>query len=126
MASDLDGDGFDDLTFWGPGIYRPVVGDLDGNGRDDVIWFGADYRTTIGDYDRDGRDEVIWHAPGSIADRRWDISANRGRASRAFQIYGAYQPVSGDYDGDGRDDLVWSTPKTGAVDFVYGGTTYLR
>lgn len=132
-----------------PDLDRPLVGDLDGDGRDDLIWvgsgtspgrlwwaererrfssqptdIGAELTGAVGDVDGDGRDEVIGHA-GSNSGRRWDFEGDRSHRSRDFQVDGSPEPVIGDFDDDGRDDLLWSTPSTGALEFVWGGTSFL-
>jgi hypothetical protein len=87
------------------------------------VTVGADSRPGAGDVDGDGRDEVVWHAPGEVADRRWDLDRARTLRSQAFQVWGSYRPVAGDLDGDGRDDLVWTVPARGQLTFAWGDAT---
>lgn len=82
------------------GRYRPVVADLDGNGRADIVWYG----------------------PGTADDRIWWYGAD-GRSSRAATIGLDRIPVAGDYDGDGADDVLWYGPGTRPDEIWYGGPT---
>lgn len=125
LAGDFDGDGDDDALFadsqrttWallsfngtgattamvgstlvgalGPGPHRPVVGDFDGDLRDDVLWYGpADASDTV------------WYgrmATGSIPFDAVSIT-----------VAGDHQPLVADLDGDQRDDVVWRSATSGA------------
>ena len=103
----------------------PVVGDFDGDGRDDIgcyhppsgnwyvlkstegFWqtqFGyAGTIPIVGDFDGDGRGRPRLLLPG-----RWQLVPS-SRAPRAFWQttfgYAGTIPVVGDFDGDGRDDI---------------------
>ena len=79
------------LDRWLPVNLRDVVAlDVDGNGRDDLLWYsrrdgltvlwrsngngtftssrlspGAGKRPTVGDFDGKGGDEILWYGPGN-------------------------------------------------------------
>ena len=72
------------------GTYQPVVGDFDGNGYDDVLWY----------------------APGPAADSMWLFSGNGAHSVRSRTINGTYRPAVIDANGDGHDDIVWYAPGT--------------
>ena len=80
------------------GDYRPVSGDLDGNGADDVIWYGVE----------------------ALPDVRWQMSHTRGHFTRvSASVSGVYTPAAGDFDGDRRDDVLWFTPTSAVGDTVW-------
>lgn len=133
------------------GTYLPVVGDLDGDGWDDIIWYApgtpkdtiwfggstgftskprnvdGTYAPAVLDLDCDGRDEVLWHAPGTAPDRRWDISPSRTiTTSTASFGHGTYTIATGNLDGDELgghpcEDLVLHAPGPAHDAIVYGG-----
>lgn len=111
----------------------PIVGDFNGDRRDDVIWYrpgtGADqlklateaggfiagpainidgvFVPAVGDFNGDAIDDVFWYRPGTATD-----SIRLGRASGVFRagppidIDGIFVPVGGDFNGDRRDDVL--------------------
>ncbi|MDY7105255.1 MAG: S8 family serine peptidase [Actinomycetota bacterium] len=114
--------------------YTPVSGDFDGDGRDDIFWYGPDggdetvgyggpggtfsivtanapgddYQPIPGDFDGDGRDDIFWYAPGGRGEYVWYGRGNRGFAQVAtLASNGTYEPYAGDYDGDGAADILW-------------------
>jgi hypothetical protein len=114
----------------GPAGSSPVVGDFDGDGRDDIVWYapgpapdrldrasGAQrrvpasgyFRSAVGDFDGDRRDDILWHAPGAERDYVWFGAAGGGFSSSEMVVQGSYRPVVADTNGDGRDDIVWQS-----------------
>jgi secreted trypsin-like serine protease len=111
----------------------PIVGDFNGDGRDDVIWyrpgpsgdqlkFGSPtggfvtgppinidgvFVPTPGDFNGDDIDDVFWYRPGIAADSIW-LGRTSGlfRSGPAIDIDGIFAPVAGDFNGDGRDDVL--------------------
>jgi hypothetical protein len=105
------------------GRFRPVTGDFDGDGCEDVFWvatdtatasrlwyFAADgtYQSTsvspavpvgmtaiVGDFDGDTRDDVFWYGAGPARERIWSGETARGRFTErsAPQVGGTYTPV---------------------------------
>src|SRR5829696_8565332 len=64
----------------------------------------------LGDFDGDGRGDLLWYGPGAADDHLW-----LGRPSRSFvgvpvTVRGHYLPLGGDFDGDGRADVLWYGP----------------
>lgn len=112
------------------GDYVPVEGDFDGNGRDDILWYGPGsasdylwrwngsgfsslpvsvggaYRPLVGDFDDDGRDDIFWYGPGSASDYLWQWNGS-GFSSTQQTVRGVYEPLVGDLDGTGGDDIFW-------------------
>ena len=120
------------------GGYTPLVGDFDGDGYEDILFYstgnqevvlwgglnatftnipsnkqvGGTYTPLVGDFNGDGYHDVLWYAPGSANEViHW------GNPSRSFtgspsnkQIGGTYTPLVGDFDGDGYHDILWYSP----------------
>lgn len=65
--------------------FTPFVGDLDGDGRDDIVWYEAGAAT-----------DVIWFGlPGA------------GHRSRHIVVNGTYRPLVADLDADDGEDVLW-------------------
>ncbi len=113
------------------GVYEPVTGDFDGDGRWDVLWYGPGeaydaiwygapggfvggdvsvsgvYEPFSGDFDGDGFDDVFWYGPGSGRDSMWLGSVSRSWRVRGASVKGGYEPVAADIDADGDSDVIW-------------------
>src|SRR5699024_138305 len=74
----------------------------------------------VGDFDGNGFDDVIWYAPGAGADYLWSSSTS-GLSSKPLSVAGDYRPVAGDFNGDGVDDVIWYAPGA-AADYVWYGS----
>lgn len=109
----------------------PLVGDFDGNGRDDILYYGrgatgdglvlnrlqgsvrrsvsisGHYEPFVADFDGDGRDDIMWYAPGHAADFLWYGRSDGTFRSVSLSIRGDYEPLVGDFDGNGRTDIFW-------------------
>ena len=105
------------------GRFRPVTGDFDGDGCEDVLWVASDWGTAsrlwyfaadgsyqstsvspsvpvgmtaiVGNFDGDTRDDVFWYGAGPARERIWSGDAARGRFAErtAPQVGGTYTPV---------------------------------
>lgn len=80
------------------------------------LFIGLDYIPMVLDFDGDGRDDIGFYGRGGDIDARWFVSLNRdqqfeparlirfGDSPMAFQ--GSYLPFTGDYNQDGYSDLL--------------------
>lgn len=123
MSGDFNGDGGDDIFFYGHGD-RP----------DSISWSDGDQTFTIenkpvsslydpfvGDFDGDNRDDIYWYAPTDRQDVIWfgSTSGNFTTVTNGAGVSGAYLPVAGDFNGDGRSDIYWYSP-TGTDGLWFG------
>ena len=78
------------------------------------------YRPVAGDGDGDGADEITWYAPGVA--RRLAVVGTAGRRPRSppRRSTATTCRVAGDFDGDGRDDIAWYGPG-GRPDWMWWG-----
>ncbi len=131
------------------GLYDPIAGDFDGDGRSDVLWYApgntldylwygtsdgghrsvstrivGEYEPLVGDFDGDGRSDVYWYGPYGGSDSIWYGRAGGGFTGATSRVSGGYEAHVGDFDGDGASDILWYAP--GSVpDYVwYGGARF--
>ena len=173
LRGDFDGDGRDDVLWYGAGgatdlllygatagsssgfvrgpnvringTFVPLVGDFDGNGRSDVLWYAVGiaidsvwlgapsgfeggvkinisgaYLPILQDFNGDGRSDVFWYRPGTKSDSLWN-GANAGFVSgAAVNVGGVYEPTAADFDGTGTGDILWFSPATRRAPLWHG------
>ncbi|MBE7161769.1 MAG: VCBS repeat-containing protein [Williamsia herbipolensis] len=112
LVGDFDGDGLQDILFYGAGRSVDVIHFAERGGRFTAISLRVDgtYRPVVGDLDGDGRDDVVWYGPGGLQDSVWFGSASRRFTSAPLSMGGDYRPFVVDLPADGRDDVVWFGP----------------
>jgi hypothetical protein len=122
------------------------VGDFDGNGKNDILWYGegakpeyiwwgrpgrgfvvADiraagrFRPMVGDYDGDGRDDILWYVPGPGQDYLWYGRTDRSWDTKPTRVATRFPGSDvGDFNGDGRDDVFWYGPGDGLDKLWFG------
>ena len=73
----------------------------------------GDYQPLVGDFDGDGYDDVFWYGPGAKHDGMWLGSRRDGNPFRSVatrSVAGTYRPIVGDFAGDRADDIFWYGP----------------
>jgi alpha-tubulin suppressor-like RCC1 family protein len=75
----IDADRFATQAMAISGTYVPVVGDFDGNGKDDIFWYGK----------------------GTAYDSVWYFTGRGTYTSKAFTINGTFQPIAGNFNATG-------------------------
>ncbi len=112
---------------------QDLVGDFNGDGRDDVLWRNqsgavatwemradgsAAYRSVgtsgfdwavrgVGDFNGDGRDDILWRNETG-ATYVWAMNGSRIGTSSPGSTSNAWDIVAtGDFNGNGTDDILW-------------------
>jgi len=133
LAGDVNGDGRTDLIWNETGdINRTYVGLASRNGtftflaaqdRSERGW--SNYDVLTGDVNGDGRTDLIWNETGDI-NRTYVGLANRNGTftflaaqDRSERGWSNYDVLTGDVNGDGRTDLIWN--ETGDINRTYVG-----
>lgn len=68
------------------------------------------YAPVVGDLNADGRDDIVWYAAGSIPDPVWFGGEGAAHTSRTIVVNGTYRPLIANFDGDDGEDIVWFNP----------------
>ena len=68
------------------------------------------YRPVVGDFDGDLRDEIIWYGPGAAGDSMWDFDEAGNVTSVPLAVGGNYRPVAVDLTNRGFPGVLWYAP----------------
>jgi len=125
VTGDWNRDGTDEVGFWRPST-RQFYLDANGNGlwdgtRGDILTspFGLSTdRPVTGDWNGDGTDDVGFWRPSTRqfyldanGNRRWDGTIGGDVLTSAFGLK-TDSPLAGDWDGDGTDEIGFWRPST--------------
>jgi hypothetical protein len=124
LVGDFDGDGFDEVLWWDPRAEAAVRWEVDAlwdeEGRCRASGWsriagagGLAARPVIGDFDGDGADEVLWTQAGR-GTTTWRPGAEVPEVGIAPPLAADATGCVGDVDGDGCDDVLWFAPGQGA------------
>ena len=75
------------------------------------VW--GTYTPLVGDFNGDGRDDIVWYSPGIASDSIWYFNANRTVVNVPVRIDGRYQAIVGNFDTTDpvptveQDDIFW-------------------
>jgi hypothetical protein len=131
------------------GTYRPVALDADGDGKGDVLWYGAGAASDnlwlgqgsgtftnegvaiggtfddvlAGDVDGDGDSDVLWYARASGRTYLWRADGDGTFTSETLPTLPGRIPFLLDSDGDGHLEAYWYGPGSVPDRQYYFGTT---
>lgn len=123
LVGDFDGNGFDDVLWYGPGSTADSLWRFSGNGSHAVVplTISGRYRPVVIEADGDGDDDVIWYAPGTAGDTIWLFGAGASRTAKRVRIDGDYTPVTGIFgirpEGSPQERLIFW--KQGGADAIW-------
>jgi hypothetical protein len=73
------------------------------------------YVPSVGDLDGDGDDEIIWYAAGSAADSIWFGRPSGLPTSRAIGVSGSYRLLTANLDGGAGDEVIFASSSSGST-----------
>lgn len=121
IVGELTGDGIDDVLLYRPGVRQehlyPGTRSRSQTTRTGPSVTGR-YIPVVGDFRGTGMDDVLWYGPVGAPDSLWRFSPGGGHTSQPVAVGGIYRPVVGDFDGSGTDDIFWHAPGA-AADWIW-------
>lgn len=135
ISGDFDGDGFDDLLAYTPGV---TTAKIRWGATNRSAWSvdypsffsgGANFtKVFVGDFNGDGRDDVFVYGAGSLADYIRFGAPSRMFSTVPYTVSGTYEPFVGNFDGTYGDDIFWYHAGDSIVHRWYstGGTQFTQ
>ncbi|WP_157582390.1 MULTISPECIES: reprolysin-like metallopeptidase [Rhodanobacter] len=131
-TGDFNGDGFVDLL-WADSSRRMTIWLGGRNaGKSDYVAssFGTYnsndwYLAGIGDVDGDGKDDLVWHnqVQGTLA--YWLMDGSSRKSARSIGVNKAYRVLGvGDFNGDGLVDVLWGNAQRTMYVWLGNGSTF--
>ena len=123
FAGHFSGDTGGDLFLYNPGSGPDSIVHLNKSGAyssTKSVPVGGTFTPIVGDFDGNGFDDIVWYAPGSAADHLWLFKANGTHADLALSISGTYRPTVLDANADGRADILWYSPTSTDSLWLFG------
>jgi hypothetical protein len=114
FVGDFDGNGLDDIFWYGSGPAAPdSIWLFQPDGSHETVWLSVTgfYLPFVLDSNGDGHDDVVWYGYGSDPDSMWLFGPDAGHTKRSVQVNGRYQPLVGHFGGvpdDGdQEQVIW-------------------
>ena len=129
LPGDFDGDGFDEILWYGAGAAPDVLWDFTdfATHTETPIEVSGRYVPVVGDFTADGVDNVFWYAAGAAIDTIWEFDAGGTHTDHRKVVRGNYFPLVASVGKDGTDDILWyaagPAPDT-LWDFTAGTTQF--
>ncbi len=119
LVGDFNGSGCDDLLWYGPGSEPDAVWFSTCDGGDEPtfveepVTVSGTYVPFVVDTGVTGHDEVFWYSAGPAPDYVW-VFTDTGIVTQRLDVTGSYEPVIVDVDGDRVEEVLWYAPGTAA------------
>ena len=84
--------------------------------------FGT-YIPIVGDFNGDGRDDIFWYGPGNTPDSVWYFTGRGTVAGQSMTINGSYKALVADFngtDGANAEDIFWYNNQ---ASYLWSGAT---
>lgn len=65
------------------------------------------YKPIVGDFNGDNLSDIFWYQPGTGSDPIWLFHGDGAHTSLTNNVNGDYSPVAGDFNNDSCTDIVW-------------------
>lgn len=106
------GDGGGSALLYNPGSGPDGIVTTKGGLRFRSTPISGTYQPLVGDFDGNGIDDVLWYAPGTAQDHVWTFATDGSHTSTPISVSGSYRPVVGRFDDGHTDDILWYGPGT--------------